>query len=69
MDPDRIAAIVEWPAPKNLHEIQVFLGFANFYRQFIDGYSRVVSPIMILLRKGQRFYWSRQAQSTFDELK
>ena len=49
MDPDHIAAIVEWPAPKNVHHIQVFLGFANFYRRFIDGFSRVVSPITILL--------------------
>ena len=69
MDPDRIAAIVEWPAPENIHDIQDFLGFANFYHRFVDGFSRVVSPITILLRKGQRFHWSRQAQSAFDELK
>ena len=31
MDPDRIAAIVKWPAPESAHDIQVFLGFANFY--------------------------------------
>ena len=53
MDPDRIAAIVEWPAPESAHDIQVFLGFANFYRRFVDGFSRVISPITILLRKGQ----------------
>jgi len=69
MDPDRITAITEWPAPMNVHDIQVFLGFANFYRRFVDGFSRVVSPITILLRKGQPFRWSHQAQSAFDELK
>jgi len=68
MDPDRIAALVEWPAPENVHDIQVFLDFANFYHRFVDRFSRIVSPITILLRKGQRFHWSRQAQSAFDEL-
>jgi len=53
MDPDHIAAITEWPAPKNVHNIQVFLSFSNFYHPFVDGFSRVVSHIMNLLGKGQ----------------
>ena len=39
MDPDRISTIVDWPALKSVHDLQVFLGFANFYRRFIEGYS------------------------------
>ena len=69
MDPDGISAITEWPTPTDAHDIQVFLGFANFYRRFVDGFSCVVSPITILLRKGRRFYWSTEAQSAFDKLK
>jgi len=69
MDPERIRTIAEWPVPKSVLDIQVFLGFANFYRRFIDGYSRVVLPITHLLRKGQRFLWSAEAQAAFDELK
>jgi Reverse transcriptase (RNA-dependent DNA polymerase) len=57
MDPDRVSAIAEWPAPEDVHEIQMFLGFANFYRRFINGYSRVVFPITNLLRKDQPFNW------------
>ena len=30
-DPERIRSITEWPEPESFHEIQVFLGFANFY--------------------------------------
>ena len=55
MDPERIRTIAEWPVPESVLDVQVFLGFANFYRRFIDGYSRVVLPITSLLRKGQRF--------------
>jgi Reverse transcriptase (RNA-dependent DNA polymerase) len=63
MDPDRVSTIAEWPAPQDVHEIQMFLGFANFYRRFINGYSCVVTPITNLLRKDQRFHWSSDCQS------
>jgi Reverse transcriptase (RNA-dependent DNA polymerase)/RNase H-like domain found in reverse transcriptase/Integrase zinc binding domain/Chromo (CHRromatin Organisation MOdifier) domain/Aspartyl protease len=69
MNSDRVIAINEWPIPTNVEEIQIFLGFANFYRRFIEGYSRVVSPITLLLRKGQRFHWSADCQAAFEKLK
>jgi hypothetical protein len=49
MDPSRVQAIQEWPKPQSFCDIQVFLGFANFYRGFIQGYSKVVAPITDLL--------------------
>ena len=69
MDPDRIIAITEWPVPTSVQEVQIFLGFANFYRRFIEGYSRVAAAITSLLRKGQKFHWSSTCQAAFDELK
>jgi len=39
MDPERIATITDWPTPNSIHDIQVFLGFCNFYRRFVKGYS------------------------------
>ena len=39
MDKEKVKAIKEWPEPKNLKEVQAFLGFANFYQRFIQGYS------------------------------
>ncbi|SPO38662.1 uncharacterized protein PSFLO_04141 [Pseudozyma flocculosa] len=50
MDPKKVEAITEWPEPRSIHDIQVFLGFANFYRRFIRHYSRVVAPITAALR-------------------
>src|SRR5213075_3027745 len=69
MDPARIATILDWPVPKSVHDIQVFLGFANFYRRFIEGYSRVVLPMTNLLRKSNKFLWTSQAQEAFEKLK
>jgi hypothetical protein len=69
MEPDRVVAIMEWPVPTSVHDVQIFLGFANFYRRFIRGYSAITAPITSLLRKNQRFEWSSQAQEAFEELK
>ena len=38
MDQRRVAAIKDWPKPKSFYEVQVFLGFVNFYRRFIHYY-------------------------------
>src|SRR5437762_10280291 len=71
MDSDHISTISEWPVPRSVTDIQVFLGFANFYRRFIDGYSRVVMPITSLLgtKGAPPFEWSPTAQEAFDRLK
>lgn len=70
MEPERVATINEWPVPTSLLDIQVFLGFCNFYRRFIKAYSRVALPITALLRKGSRpFDWTEQAQHAFEQLK
>lgn len=52
MDPEKLKAILDWPQPEGLKAIQRFLGFANFYRQFIKNYSLVVAPIMALTKQG-----------------
>jgi len=69
MDPDRIKTIVDWPVPKSQHDLQVFLGFANFYRRFVEGYSRVILPLTNLLRKTKKFLWTTLTQEAFDNLK
>ena len=39
MDQEKIKTVQEWDAPKTVKDIQSFLGFANFYLRFIEGYS------------------------------
>src|SRR5437762_9975206 len=71
IDPAHISTISDWPIPRSVNDIQIFLGFANFYCRFIDGYSRVVMPITSLLQtKGNPpFEWTPAAQEAFDHLK
>ena len=52
MEPSRVSTIAEWPEPTTFREIQVFLGFANFYRRFIMGFSRIVTGLTDMLKDG-----------------
>lgn len=65
----KIKAVKEWPVPQSVKDVQSFIGFANFYRRFIDGFSGVVAPITQLLRKSKEFVWSPEANKAFEALK
>ena len=65
----KVAAITNWPITTRLKEVQSFLGFANFYRRFINGFSSLVQPLILLTRKDAPFIWSSTTQSSFDALK
>ena len=69
MNPEKIRSVIEWPVLKNVKEVQFFLEFMNFYRKFIEKYSKIASPLTELTRKDQKFEWSLKAQKAFDELK
>lgn len=72
MDPKKIKTITNWPVPSSTHDVQVFLGFANFYRRFITNYSKIALPLSKLLRKenaGKNFEWTPQAQHSFETLR
>ena len=66
---DKIKTIQEWNPPVSVKEIQRFLGFANFYRRFIEGYSKIVKPLTMLTRKRNIWKWGREEQSAFETLK
>ena len=50
MEVERIEVVKDWPEPKSVRNIQVFLGFANFYRRFIQGFSRIAVPLTSMLK-------------------
>ncbi|SGY80360.1 BQ5605_C008g05368 [Microbotryum silenes-dioicae] len=69
MSQDKVKAITSWPTPTSLKELQQFLGFCNFYRRFIEGYSRVIAPLTRLLKKNTPFLLDSAALSFLDRLK
>jgi transposase InsO family protein len=68
-DPEKIAAIVNYPAPKKVRDVRRLLGMASFYRRFISNFSEITTPISDLLKKGRKFSWTEEAHRSFLELK
>jgi len=65
-----LEAVLEWKTPASLTEVQSFLGFTNFYRRFIQDYSRVARPLMELTKGNKKEWeWNPQVEEVFQELK
>ena len=50
MEDERIVTVKQWPEPQSVRDIQVFFRFANFYRQFIQGFTRIAAPLTSMLK-------------------
>ena len=68
MDPGKPSAIANWPPLKTVKAVQSFLGFCNFYRQFIPGFSNMVTPLTTLTRKNHPWTWGFDQQTAFTTL-
>ncbi|SJL05254.1 uncharacterized protein ARMOST_08620 [Armillaria ostoyae] len=69
MSEDKIKAILDWPVPQKVKDIQFFLGFANFYCHFIHKYSDIIIPLTRLTRKGTPWKFDDKCMATFNKLK
>jgi hypothetical protein len=69
VEPEKVKAILEWPVPKNAHEVRNFMGLAGYYRRFVEGFSKIEKPITTFQRKGVKYEWTEECDSAFIELK
>src|SRR5882724_5753690 len=69
MDTTKTDMVSVWPTPTNLKAVQAFLGFTNFYRRFIVGFSDIVIPLIHLTRKDTPFTWGPNHTKAFETLK
>ncbi|KAF8676841.1 hypothetical protein RHS04_06402 [Rhizoctonia solani] len=68
MDQKKIEAVTLWPQPKTVKQVQAFLGFVNYLRQFIPNFSSVACPLHNLTKKETPWSWGSQEEA-FQELK
>ncbi|KAJ1590566.1 hypothetical protein NDA11_000811 [Ustilago hordei] len=71
MDPEKVHTVKEWPMPESIHDIQRFLGFANFYRRFIAHFARIAKPLTSLVKpieQFKKFELPEEAQQAFHKL-
>ena len=69
-DPEAVEAVLTWKSPRTDTQLMSFLGFANYYREFIKGYADKVYPMQKLMHnKGKKFVWNEKAQAAFENIK
>jgi hypothetical protein len=69
VDPKKVAAILDWKAPKDVRGIKSFIGMVGYYRRFIEGFSKIARPMTALLAKKVEFKWTPVCQESFETLK
>ena len=69
LDPEAVIKIQEWMPPRNKEELQSFLGFANYYRDFVPFHAAKVQPMQELIKKNPHFHWEARHQEAFDAVK
>src|SRR5258708_39918412 len=69
MDPVKVLTIQAWPVPRNVHKVQSFLGFANFYQRFISGYAEFTQPLTNLCQKNTPWHFGEPDSTAFQHLK
>ena len=69
MDPIKVQGITDWPIPTTVKELCSFLGFGNYYKDFITNYSQIAHPLHELTRKNIQWNWGDAQNTAFDTLK
>ncbi|GKG03005.1 hypothetical protein Tco_0310641, partial [Tanacetum coccineum] len=53
--PSKIEVVKNWKAPRTLFEVHSFLGLAGYYRRFIEDFSKIANPLIVLTQKSRTF--------------
>ena len=69
VDPERIAAILNYPAPRNQKQLRQFLGTCNYHHRFIINYADYVASLLGLHKKGTKWKWTPEMQIVFETLR
>ncbi len=67
--PEKVEAITNAPAPKNVQELRSFLGLLNNYGKFIPNLSEMLHPLNQLLKDKQKWTWTDECITAFQQAK
>jgi len=54
MEKEKVKGVLEWPMPKCIKDVQKFLGLANYYRRFIEGFATVARLLHDVVKKDKK---------------
>ena len=69
MEKKKVQGVIEWPVPRNIKDVQKFLGLANYYRQFVKDFATIAKPLHETTRKDKKWNCGERQQKAFEELK
>jgi len=69
IDEEKLSEVLEWPVPTKVKQVQAFLGFANFYRRFIENFAKMSKLLSDLTKKDCTWNWGIEQQNAFEVLK
>jgi len=69
MEKEKVKGVLEWPTLKSIKDVQKFLGLANYYHRFIEGFATVARPLHDLVKKDKKWDWMERQKKMFKELK
>jgi len=69
MQREKIEGVLNWPASRNIKEVQKFLGLANYYKRFIKDFAKIAALLHMLVRKKQKWKWEKKQEEVFEKLK
>jgi hypothetical protein len=68
MSQKKVLTIQDWSSPKMVKDIQSFLGFGNFYKRFIEGFSPICRPMTKLTKDKVPFIWSNECHGVVPDI-
>ena len=69
MEEEKIKNFLDWLTPKYVKDIQKFLGLANYYCQFIQGFASIARPLHDTVKKDRKWEWTKRQEEVFKKLK
>jgi hypothetical protein len=55
VDPSKVLDVLDWKPQRTVHQVHSFLGLAGYYSTFIHNFSNIAKPIIVLLKKKEKY--------------
>jgi len=69
LQPDKLAAIRDWPTPHCPRDVRAFYSLASYCRKFVEDFAKIAEPLSGMTKKYTPFMWTDETQQSFEELK
>jgi hypothetical protein len=68
-DPSKVTAVAHFLVRRIVTNVRSFLGLTGYYRNYVQGYSRLAIPLFELTKRDVAFVWDLGCQEAFETLK